>query len=152
MSSERDSASKIWTRKILLRRSSAWRTRSASTRRISKKPKRLRMCYDYSHYDFRDMTLEGTIKTALPFVGHIAVKDVVRRDKRLRFVLPGQGGRIDYARLIGEFHAGGYRGDICVEISGQVWSQPGYDPVAAAKTCYQHLAGAFAKSRVPRPA
>ena len=114
-------------------------------------PKRLRMCYDYSHYDFRDMTLEGTIKTALPFVGHIAVKDVVRRDKRLRFVLPGQGGRIDYARLIGGFHAGGYRGDICVEISGQVWSQPGYDPVGAARKCYQHLAEAFAKSAVPRP-
>ena len=115
------------------------------------KPKRLRMCYDYSHYDFRDMTLEGTIKTALPFVGHIAVKDVVRRDKRLHFVLPGQGGRIDYARLVSRFHAGGYRGDICVEISGQVWSQPGYDPVGAARKCYQHLAKAFAKSAVPRP-
>jgi sugar phosphate isomerase/epimerase len=114
-------------------------------------PRRLRMCYDYSHYDFRDMTLEGTLKTSLPFVGHIAVKDVVRRDKKLRFVLPGQGGRIDYARLIGGFHAGGYRGDICVEISGQVWSQPGYDPVVAARSCYQHLAGAFARSGVPRP-
>ncbi len=115
------------------------------------KPKRLRMCYDYSHYDFRDMTLEGTIRTSLPYVGHIAVKDVVRRDKRLRFVLPGQGGRIDYSRLISQFHRGGYRGDICVEISGQVWSQPGYNPRTAARTCYKHLAAAFAKAKVPRP-
>lgn len=116
-----------------------------------KKPKWLRMCYDYSHYDYRDMTLEGTIRTALPYVGHVAVKDVVRRDKRLRFVLPGQGGRIDYARLTRQFHKGGYRGDICVEISGQVWSQPGYDPPTAAKQCYQHLAAAFSKADVPRP-
>jgi inosose dehydratase len=115
------------------------------------KPRRLKMCYDYSHYDFRDMPLEDTIKTALPIVGHIAVKDVVRRDKRLRFVLPGRGGRIDYARLIRLFHSGGYRGDICVEISGQVWSQAGYDPVHAAKTCYQHLAKSFTVAEVPRP-
>ena len=115
------------------------------------KPKRLRMCYDYSHYDFRDMTLEGTIRTALPHVAHVAVKDVVRRDKRLRFVLPGQGGRIDYAKLIGGFHAGGYRGDICVEISGQVWSQPGYDAEQAARKCYQHLATAFIKAGIRRP-
>ena len=113
-------------------------------------PKRLKMCYDYSHYDFRDMTLEGTIRTSLPHVGHIAVKDVVRRNKRLRFVLPGEGGRIDYARLISRFHRGGYRGDICVEISGQVWSQKGYEPLAAARSCYKHLAQAFEKAKVPR--
>lgn len=116
------------------------------------KPRRLKMCYDYSHYDFRDMTLEGTIRTSLPHVAHIAVKDVVRRNKRLRFVLPGEGGRIDYAQLISQFHRGGYRGDICVEISGQVWSQAGYDPQTAARACYKHLAKAFVKAKVPRPA
>ena len=114
------------------------------------KPKRLKMCYDYSHYDFRDMTLEGTIRTSLPHVGHIAVKDVVRRNKRLRFVLPGEGGRIDYSRLITQFHRGGYRGDICVEISGQVWSQKGYEPLAAARSCYKHLAQAFINAKVAR--
>ena len=113
-------------------------------------PKRIRMCYDYSHYDFRDMTLEGTIQTSLPHVGHIAVKDVIRLDKGLRFVLPGQGGRINYTKLISLFHQGGYRRDVCVEVSGQVWSQPGYDPVQAAKSSYQHLAAAFTKANVKR--
>lgn len=113
-------------------------------------PKRIRMCYDYSHYDFRDMTLEGTIRTSLPHVGHIAVKDAIRRDKAIRFVLPGQGGRINYAKLVSMFHKGGYRDDVCVEVSGQVWSQPGYDPIQAARASYQHLSAAFAEAKVKR--
>ncbi|MFP6767960.1 MAG: sugar phosphate isomerase/epimerase family protein [Planctomycetaceae bacterium] len=114
------------------------------------RPKRLRMCYDFSHYDFRDMTLEGTIRTALPHVAHVAIKDVVQKDGRTRFVLPGEGGRIDYSRLLRLFHDGGYRGDICCEISGQVWSQPGYTPLKSARTCYTNIATAFEKARVPR--
>jgi sugar phosphate isomerase/epimerase len=114
------------------------------------KPLRLRMCYDYAHYDFRDMTLADTIKTSLPYVAHVAVKDVIQKDGKTRFVLPGEGGRIDYAQLIKQFHDGGYRGDICCEVSGQVWSQPGYDPVDCSKTCYAHMAGAFTKAGIIR--
>ena len=114
------------------------------------KPKRLRICYDYSHYDFRDMPLDETIRTALPYVGHVAVKDTVMAGGRTRFVLPGEGGRIDYPRLLRLFYDGGYRGDIACEVSAQVWSQDGYDPIAAAKTCYANMAAAFEKSGVPR--
>ncbi|MBQ15926.1 MAG: hypothetical protein CMJ65_02250 [Planctomycetaceae bacterium] len=114
------------------------------------RPKRLRMCYDFSHYDFRDMTLEGTIRTALPHVAHVAIKDVVQKDGRTRFVLPGEGGRINYERLLRLFHEGGYRGDICCEISGQVWSKAGYTPSKSARTCYSNIAAAFRKARVPR--
>jgi hypothetical protein len=39
---------------------------------------------------------------------------------------------------------------VCCEVSTQVWSQDGYDPVAAAKTCFAHLSAAFEKSGVPR--
>jgi hypothetical protein len=38
---------------------------------------------------------------------------------------------------------GGYRGDVCCEVSGMVSSKPGYDPVAAAKRCYQNVSPAF---------
>ncbi len=113
-------------------------------------PPRLKICYDYSHYDLRDMTLEGTIRTALAFTGHVAVKDVVKDGDGTRFVLPGEGGRIDYSTLLRLFYAGGYRGDISCEVSSQVWRQPGYEPVAAAKTCYKNMAAAFVKSGVPR--
>lgn len=115
------------------------------------KPQRLRMCYDYSHYDFRDMTLKDTIKTSLPYVAHVAVKDIIQKNGKTRFALPGEGGRIDYAKLIKRFHDGGYRGDICCEVSGQVWSQPGYDPVDCAKKCYKHLSAAFETANIGRP-
>lgn len=114
------------------------------------KPQRLRMCYDFSHYDFRGMTLSDTIKTALPYVAHIAVKDVIQKNGKTRFVLPGESGRIDYSQLISQFHDGGYRGDICCEVSGQVWSQPGYDPIDCTKTCYENMSSAFAKAGVIR--
>ena len=113
-------------------------------------PARIKMCYDYSHYDLRDMTLEGTIRTALPHTSHVAVKDVVPDSNKTRFMLPGEGGRIDYAKLLRLFYDGGYRDDISCEVSSQVWRAPGYDPVVAAKTSYKNMAAAFVKSAVPR--
>ena len=111
----------------------------------------LRMVYDYSHYAFRDMPMEETIVTALPYTAHIAVKDSVERDGKVAFLLPGeQPGAIDYAGLLSQFHAGGYRGDVCCEVSGMVWGKPDYDPVQAAKMCYANMDLAFREAKVPR--
>lgn len=115
------------------------------------KPQRLKMCYDYSHYDFRDMTLERTVRTALPYLAHVAVKDIAPDpDGRLRFQLPGESGRIDYPKLLRLLFEGGYRGDVCCEVSAQIWSRPGYDAQAAAETCYRNMARAFERAAVPR--
>ncbi len=40
----------------------------------------------------------------------------------------------------------GYTGPVAVEVSGQIFNKPGYDPVAAAKQCHSVLAGALAKA------
>ncbi|MGB0578752.1 MAG: sugar phosphate isomerase/epimerase family protein [Limisphaerales bacterium] len=114
------------------------------------KPKWLRMCYDYSHYAFRDMPMAKTIKTALPYTAHIAIKDAVQKDGRIRFVNPGTSGTIDYGNLLRMFYDGGYRGDVCCEVSGMVWNAKGYDPIVSAKQCYKQIAPAFRKARVPR--
>jgi sugar phosphate isomerase/epimerase len=110
----------------------------------------LRMVYDYSHYAFRDMSMESTIATALPYTAHLVVKDVVEKDGRAVFLLPGESGTVDYATLLRLFHQGGYRGDVCCEVSSMISAKSGYDPAAAAKTCYHNLARAFADSAVPR--
>ena len=57
-----------------------------------------------------------------------------------------------FAKLLKLLFDGGYRGDISCEVSGMVWNKPGYEPVAAAETCYRPLAEAFAEGNVPRPA
>ena len=61
----------------------------------------------------------------------------------MEFLLPGESGTFDYANLLRLFHEGGYRGDVCCEVSSMVSSKPGYDPSAAAKTCYRNMARAF---------
>lgn len=110
----------------------------------------LRMVYDYSHYAFRDMPLEETVRTALPFTAHVAVKDAVQKGARVEFLLPGESNTFDYAKLFRLLYDGGYRGDICCEVSSMVSTKPGYDPVLAAKKCYQSMAQAFKEARVPR--
>ena len=110
----------------------------------------LRLVYDYSHYAFRDMPLEATVRTALPYTAHVAVKDATRQGERVVFDLPGATGTFDYPKLLRLLYDGGYRGDICCEVSSMVSSRPGYDAVAAAKTCHANMARAFETAGIPR--
>jgi inosose dehydratase len=110
----------------------------------------LRMVYDYSHYAFRDMPLEETVVSSLPYTAHVVVKDAYLKGDRVAFDLPGETGTFDYVKLLKLFHDGGYRGDVCCEVSSMISNQPGYDPIEAAKTCYANMARAFEKANVPR--
>jgi len=110
----------------------------------------LRMVYDYSHYAFREMSIETTVQAALEHTGHIAVKDSIRQGNGTTFVLPGESGGFDYKTLFRLFYTGGYRGDISCEVSSAVWSKPGYDPLAAARTCYKNIAPILELAGVPR--
>ncbi len=110
----------------------------------------LRMVYDYSHYAFRDIDLVESVRAALPFTAHVAVKDAVQQNGKVRFELPGTAGTIDFVTLLKELNAGGYRGDISCEVSGMVSGKPGYQPIPAAETCYKNLAAAFKSAGVSR--
>jgi sugar phosphate isomerase/epimerase len=109
------------------------------------RPARLRMVYDYSHYAFRSLALEDTVRTALPITAHVALKDAAREGDNIVFDLPGSRGTIDYVRLFRLFVDGGYRGDLCCEVSGQVWRRPGYDGPAAARICHANMRAALAR-------
>ena len=107
-------------------------------------PRWLRMVYDFSHYIFRDMGLEETIRQAARYTNQVVVKDTVRTpDNGTTFVLPGESGTIDYVRLLRLFHRHGFRGDVSCEVSSAVWRQEGYDPRAAVQTCYRNMSAAF---------
>jgi len=107
-------------------------------------PRWLRMVYDFSHYIFRDMQLEETVRQAARYTNQVVVKDAIRTaDDGTTFVLPGESGNIDYVRLLRLFHRHGYRGDVSCEVSSAVWRQEGYDPRSAVQTCYRNMSAAF---------
>lgn len=109
----------------------------------------LKLAYDYSHFQFRDLPLGDTLARMIPQTCFIHIKDTVLEKGQARFVLPGDGG-FDYAPLLREAAALGYGGCICVEVSGMVSGRPGYDPLAAAQRSYDNVAPAFAKAGIER--
>lgn len=107
----------------------------------------LKLAYDYSHFAHRDISLDDSLKQMIPHTRFIHVKDTIIKDGRPRFVIPGASGQIDYRKLISKAFELGYRGDINAEISGQVWSQKGYDPISTAKASYRNLSPAFTQEQ-----
>jgi inosose dehydratase len=103
--------------------------------------------YDYSHFQHRDMSLADTLKAMLPATRFVHVKDTRVTKERVEFLLPGDGST-DYPALLKQLQATGYRGCVCVEVSGMIHGQKGYDPVATARRCYQNLAPAFRKAGI----
>lgn len=102
----------------------------------------VKLAYDFSHYQLRGLDLGKTLDTLLPHTAFIHVKDSQGELAKFQFVLPGEG-KIDYADYFRRLKAANWSGSVCVEVSGQVFGKPGYDPVAAAKKCYAALAPAF---------
>jgi sugar phosphate isomerase/epimerase len=116
------------------------------------KPARLRMVYDYSHYAYRDLPIEETVKESLPWTAHMAVKDAIKTGDKITFDLPGSSDAIDFARILRLFFDGGYRGDVCCEVSAQLSGRPDYDPIAAAEKSYTAMTKVFEKAGIRRPA
>lgn len=102
----------------------------------------VKLAYDFSHYQLRGVDLGQSLDALLPHTRFIHVKDSIGELGKFQFVLPGEG-KIDYADYFRRLKAANWSGSVCVEVSGQVFSKPGYDPVAAAKKSYAALAPAF---------
>lgn len=109
----------------------------------------IRLAYDFSHFQHRDLTIAETTKALIPHSRFVHIKDTRIVEKRATFVLPGDGG-IDYVELLTALRTSGYRGCVCVEVSGQVSGAKGYDPLAAARRCYANVAPAFTKADLRR--
>jgi sugar phosphate isomerase/epimerase len=110
----------------------------------------LRLAFDYSHYAFRELSIENTIKTSLPWTSYVVLKDAIKQESDIRFTLPGTTNSWDQADVIRRFYEGGYRGPFCCEISSHVWRQENYNPITAIQTSYREMADAFRRSGVAR--
>jgi len=102
----------------------------------------IRHAFDWSHYEGRDLSMADVVKLLAPATRFVHVKDTVFDKDKATFVLPGEG-TTDYRKLVGLLKEAGYRGCVCVEVSGMVSGKKDYDPVAAARKCYTSLAPAF---------
>ena len=101
----------------------------------------LKLNFDYSHFELLDIPLTHAIEQLVPHAVGVHVKDVRGRPPDFAFLLPGEG-TLDYADYVRQLNAVGYDGYITVEISGQVFGAPGYDPVAAAGFSFRTLSEA----------
>ncbi|MBI2807154.1 MAG: sugar phosphate isomerase/epimerase [Planctomycetes bacterium] len=109
----------------------------------------IKLAYDYSHFQHRNLSIADTVKSLMPHTRFVHIKDTRLVNGRAQFTLPGDGG-IDYAQLLRAIRTAGYHGCICVEVSGQVSGQKGYDPSAAARRCYANVAPVFIKAELRR--
>ena len=105
----------------------------------------IQVAYDYSHFELQGIDMEESMKLLLPRTKFIHVKDSVGEPGKFQFLLPGEG-RTDYVKYFTALKQHGYTGPVCVEVSGQIFNKPGYEPIAAAKKCYAALSGALAKA------
>ena len=105
------------------------------------------VAYDYSHFELQGIDMEESMKLLLPRTKFVHVKDSQGEVGKFQFVLPGQG-RTDYVKYFSALRQHKYSGPVCVEVSGQVFNKPGYDPVAAAKQCFATLSEALHKAYV----
>lgn len=101
--------------------------------------------YDYSHFQLLDLDLKTTLETLLPRSSFLTVKDGRMVNGAAQFLLPGEG-TIDYRQYFSLLKAKRYRGWMLVEISRQLQTQTGFDPVGAARKSYANLAPLLAEA------
>ena len=103
---------------------------------------RIKINYDYSHFQLQGLSLETTLQAALPHIAMIHIKDWTGTPEKFRFALPGEGS-IDYtkyAALLGKLN---YKGPIVVEVSTHVLQTPNYDPESAARFVAENVLSKF---------
>jgi len=101
--------------------------------------------YDFSHFELQGLELQGTLTELLPRTRFIHVKDTTGDAGKFRFLLPGEG-RTDYVQYFRLLRQLRYSGPVCVEVSGHVSGQPGYDARKAINSTYAVLSKALAAS------
>jgi inosose dehydratase len=106
----------------------------------------LAVAYDFSHFELQGIGMEESMKLLLPRTRFIHAKDSAGDASHFQFLLPGEG-RTDYVKYFTLLKAHGYTGPVCVEVSGQIFNKPDYDPVVAARKSFRALSGAINQSK-----
>ncbi len=109
----------------------------------------LKLVYDYSHFQLAGLSLERTLRAIIPYSAFIHVKDAKGDAAKPQFLLPGDG-TVDYAAYFRVLRTTSYVGPMVCEVSAQLQSAAGYDPLQAARQSYQRLSLALTEAHLPR--
>jgi sugar phosphate isomerase/epimerase len=101
------------------------------------------LVYDYSHYLANGLDMRKTMEQIASRAAFVHIKDTAGRAPNHKFLLPGDGD-IDYKAYARTLRDAGYRGPVIVEVSIDVFDQPGYDPLGAAQKVWDKVSPAFA--------
>lgn len=107
----------------------------------------LRLAFDYAHLERQKIPIEAAVRALAPYAVFVHLKDNIQTEKGWQFALPGQG-TTDYPRLLVALKEAGYRGPICVEVSSQVFSKPGFNSKEAIASSWTALRPAFEKAGI----
>ena len=103
---------------------------------------RLKLVYDYSHFAAFGLNMRDTMKQVVPHAAFVHIKDTIGKAPDHRFVLPGDGP-VDFRTYVKNLVELRYHGPVVVEVSVDVFDQPGYDPVRAAEHVWKVVSPAF---------
>jgi len=103
----------------------------------------IKAAYDYSHFKLQGIPLADSLRALAPHLRFVHLKDAAGDAKKYTFLLPGAGDT-DFAAYFALLRQVGYAGPAVVEVSAQIFNKPGYDPLAAARSCYATLSAALA--------
>ncbi|MBL9204990.1 MAG: sugar phosphate isomerase/epimerase, partial [Opitutaceae bacterium] len=96
---------------------------------------RISVVYDHSHFALAGFSIEESLRPLAPFTRYVHVKEATGTPQAVRFLLPGEGTP-DFGAYFRLLTSLGYRGPVVAEVSAQISTRPGYDPVAAAERCH----------------
>ncbi len=111
---------------------------------------RVGLHFDIVHFYLAGEAIEESVAAMLPYTVHTHVTDCRRHaDGAFELLLPGDG-ELDNTAYAAAMHRGGWDAFLTLEVSARVWSKPDYEPLRAARQCYEVLDGACRAAGVPR--
>ena len=103
--------------------------------------------FDMSHFHVDGFDLKPSIDLCAPYTVSTHIKDGARVDGKVQYALPGEGtlDLVEYFKLCA---AADITVPITVEVTGQIWKLPDYDPWPVAEQCFKALNDAKCEASV----
>jgi inosose dehydratase len=98
----------------------------------------LKLNFDYSHFLVLDIDLQHALDLNAEYAVHTHIKDGHMVDGQVQFALPGDD-RLDLVDYLQRVERSGLDVPITVEVSAQIWREPGYDPWGTAARCFENF-------------